>query len=336
MLIFIRSETYPNESRCPLVPEDVATLQRAGFTIMVEQSKNRIFANSEYSAVGATITTEKWHDQAPGTLILGLKDLADLSRLCNHTHIYFSHSFKNQSNSTIILEAFQDTGSTLYDLEYFCEPDGKRSLSFGFYAGLTAAALGLRQDYNKNLGLDDISDLAPWTSNTQMYDFIKVGNPKIAIIGKGRCSQGVQQVCNKLKLSYDLLDRHTRPNLHKYTLVFNCILLETTYNQIWLEPNQTAKGPIKHIKHITIVDLSCDYTKPNNPLPIYTKPTSWKTPVYNYASNISVIAIENLPSLLPRESSTEFSRLLKDLLLSYGDLRWQNNLMKFKQALKYK
>jgi saccharopine dehydrogenase (NAD+, L-lysine-forming) len=106
-------------------------------------------------------------------------------------------------------------------------------------------------------------------------------------------------------------------------IVFNCITLDKNYTEVWLTNDTVLKNPQ------LIVDISCDYAKPNNPIAVYNSATTWQNPVYNYSDKLSIIAIDNLPSLLPRDSSIEFSEKLIDLLLRYGDSCWQNNLKIF-------
>ena len=99
------------------------------------------------------------------------------------------------------------------------------------------------------------------------------------------------------------------------------------YNKIWFDTNMIYN------KDIVIVDISCDYSKINNPIKLYDKATSWKDPVFKYNEFIDIIAIENLPSLLPFESSIDFSKSCTELLLNYGNEVWKNNLEVFKKHI---
>jgi saccharopine dehydrogenase (NAD+, L-lysine-forming) len=81
------------------------------------------------------------------------------------------------------------------------------------------------------------------------------------------------------------------------------------------------------------VDISCDYSKLNNPIQLYSAATTWKKPVYKPSEHISIIAIENLPSLLPRESSIHFSKQLTRLLLENDEDIWQSNKNYFLRCL---
>jgi hypothetical protein len=91
-------------------------------------------------------------------------------------------------------------------------------------------------------------------------------------------------------------------------MIFNCILLDTNSKEVWLTEHTEFS------KRVLLVDISCDATKSNNPFPIYSETTSWTNPVSK--NLIDIIAIDNLPSLLPRESSDHFSSLLTKILLT--------------------
>jgi saccharopine dehydrogenase (NAD+, L-lysine-forming) len=316
--IYIRNEEG-NEFRVPLIPSDVKILIKKGFQVYVQSSKNRIYKDIEYSNAGAVITTQKWHnDNYKDFLIVGLKEF-DLCYLNNHTHIYFSHSFKGQANSQTILKAFKDSNSKLYDFEYFVE-NNKRVIAFGIYAGKVGCALGLKAS-KLSLG-----KLKPWSSYKEMCSSLTGNNLKIAIIGaNGRCGKGVKEVLNDLSIpfvEFGYLSDYT--GLIEYDIIFNCILLDESYNKVWFDKNTIFTKPI------IIVDISCDYSKPNNPIQLYEKGTTWDNPVFHYNEYVDIIAIDNLPSLLPRESSDNFSHTFRELLLEYPSSVWTNTLEVFK------
>ena len=110
--------------------------------------------------------------------------------------------------------------------------------------------------------------------------------------------------------------------LKNYDIIYNCILLDEKYNTVWFDKNTSFN------KSIIIVDISCDYSKVNNPILLYDNATSWIEPVYNYNKFVDIIAVDNLPSLLPKESSCAFSLIFFNLLLEYAtdpNNYWKNN-----------
>lgn len=321
MIIYLRAESYLNEYRVPLVPDDIKTLISHGHTIYVESSSRyRIIPDSDYALIGAKITQSPWWEQSSDTLIIGLKALDNLDKLNNHRHVYFSHSYRGQTHAKTILSAFAKSSSILYDLEYFCTPAGKRVLAFGLYAGQVGAILGLSQHYNRSHGKPDIQDLKPWLSRKEMLESCMPAEPSILIIGGGRCAQGVKDILDEKRISYTQIGKGDKPDISTYDIVFNCILLDPQYNHTWIKSTDIITKPL------LIVDISCDYSKSNNPIAIYNSGTTFEAPVFNYNKYISIIAIDNLPSLLPRDSSSEFSNRLTDLLLCYDDPCWKANL----------
>jgi len=310
--LFLRAETYANERRTPLVPRDVRILIKKGFTVYVQSSGLRCYADSQYRTAGAIITEKEWHyPQFKDCMILGIKELTHLDKLGGHQHVYFSHSFKGQQGSDTILRAFKGSKSLLYDLEYLVDGDGKRLISFGFHAGLVGGALGVLQHC---CGLEKIKG---WVSlNDMMTDCSKsipaTPSLKIAIVGAdGRCGRGVQSILDRLGLPYTKIGRDSQVT-YDYDIIYNSIALEETYDKVWFTRDTVFP------KRTTIVDISCDYTRPNNPIQLYDSATSWASPVHT-VGNASVIAIENLPSLLPLESSAHFSECLCSLLLNGGE-----------------
>lgn len=79
-------------------------------------------------------------------------------------------------------------------------------------------------------------------------------------------------------------------------------------------------------KLAVVVDVSCDTTNPHNPIPIYSINTTFDNPTVPVAVKgdqnqgpLSVISIDHLPSMLPREASEAFSQGLKESLLQLKD-----------------
>ena len=327
--IYVREETYSNEYRTPLTPTGVAQLVKAGFLIYIQSSDRRIFRNLEYEIVGAKITSLPWYNsQFRNFMILGIKELENVERLDAHTHLYFSHCFKGQNCASGILSAFSKSKSKLYDYEFLCDENGKRLIAFGWYAGAVGAALGLHFYTCRDRG-----SLKPWVSIEDMVGSVATisSSCKIAVLGaEGRCGRGVCSILDRLKINFDRIGKmDSTDSLLNYDLVFNCILLDPEYKKTWFTSDAITE------RHIVIVDISCDYSKPNNPIPLYTAATSWEQPVLEIG-NYSIIAIENLPSLLPRESSEHFSEKLVTLLLDFdkdSSRVWERCIEAFRKAV---
>lgn len=71
-----------------------------------------------------------------------------------------------------------------------------------------------------------------------------------------------------------------------------------------------------------ICDVSADTSNPNNPIPVYSISTTFDKPTVPVDIDgplVSVISIDHLPSLLPREASEAFSKDLLPSLLQLND-----------------
>ncbi len=337
--IYIRDEISKSEIRTPLTPIHVKKLLDLGCKIYIQSSDKRIYSNNEYKKIGAIITQKPWyHVDFLHFIILGLKELDNIDKLILHTHIYFSHSYQNQTGSDLILKYFKKSSSILYDLEYFVDSNNNRLTSFGFWAGVTGCGLSLIQYTNFINKREDINNLIPWLNIQNLFDDISKcleikKNIKIGLIGsKGNCGQGVKFILDKFKFDYVNIDRNdSKILLNKYDIILNCIKLDPNINETWFDNSTVFTKPI------LICDISCDYTKPNNPIKLYNRATTWKNPVFSYNKLVQIISIDNLPSLIPKESSDDFSQKLFEILLEYNsdpNKIWERNFLKYFEKIK--
>jgi len=64
------------EHRSALTPTTAKVLIDAGYTVNVERSSERIFDDSEFEKIGATLVPENtWRDAPTDHIIIGLKEL---------------------------------------------------------------------------------------------------------------------------------------------------------------------------------------------------------------------------------------------------------------------
>ena len=100
-------------------------------------------------------------------------------------------------------------------------------------------------------------------------------------------------------------------------------------------------------KLTVVVDVSCDYANQFNPIAIYHDKTTFDKPtnavilsnndIASKTKPLDVIAIDNLPSMLPVESSNDFASKLYPYLLELADFDnstvWMRSLDKFFEAI---
>lgn len=77
-VLHLRSETKPLEHRSALTPTTAKALIENGYVVNVERSPERIFDDTEFEAIGATLVPEgSWVDVPKEHIIVGLKELEE-------------------------------------------------------------------------------------------------------------------------------------------------------------------------------------------------------------------------------------------------------------------
>jgi saccharopine dehydrogenase (NAD+, L-lysine-forming) len=313
IILYLRKETKENEYRTPLTPHDCHILIKNNYEIQFEPSINRCYKNEEYEKVGCI--SKNVNDINDSTIIIGVKEFnTDELTLFSHKHFYFSHAFKGQKNAHYIINCFQENHGYIYDYEYIVDENGRRVIAFGYWAGFAGMYLGLLQ-YNKQLVGENIEDLVPIFDISEIYDTLHkytTTKPKITICGAyGRCGIG----CLEFLKSVDIIPYICNKNetIPEDTEIFiNAIYLSKESDIVFFD--EITIQNYKQLK--VIVDISCDIHSKNNPIKLEYQMTSFTMPIYKYTDNIDIICIDNLPSLLPKNSSDEFSKKLTELFLS--------------------
>jgi saccharopine dehydrogenase (NAD+, L-lysine-forming) len=323
--LWIRSEARETERRTPVVPADVPRLVEAGFTVTVEESAQRVFRVEEYEEAGAAIVPNgSWVTAPEDAFVLGIKELPEEPAELAHRHIYFAHAFKGQSDARETLERFRRGGGTLLDIEYLTDEQGKRVVAFGYWAGYVGAALGVLR-----LGAALEAPLEPMAKEDLDQRLEAVGSAGadqcLALVtgARGRSGRGAQKALSVAGLPITRWDRQETRDLHKQAMLGHDILVNCVVTHVPTTPFVEAED-LDHERRLRILaDVTCDVTGPTNMLPVNTAITTWEEPVRRLhegdpelpAAPLEVIAIDNLPSLLPREASEGFSADLTPHLL---------------------
>lgn len=324
--VWIRSESRGTERRAPVVPADVPALLDAGFEVTVEESPQRIFPIEEYDAAGASVVAEgTWTDAPHDAYVVGIKELPDEPASLRHHHIYFAHAFKGQEDARRTLERFRRGGGRLLDIEYLTDTDGKRVVAFGYWAGYVGAALGVL-----HLAGTLEAPLAPMAKHELDEQLEKAGADQLLALvtgARGRSGRGAQRALVTAGVPITRWDRQETRDLHKqallgHDLLVNCVVTHTPTTPF------VEEADLEHERRLRVLaDVTCDVTGPTNMLPVNTEITTWQEPVRRLhggnpeqgSAPLEVIAIDNLPSLLPREASEGFSADLTPHLLGLGE-----------------
>ncbi len=328
--IWLRAETKPLEERRALSPRNARKLIEHGFQLTVERSTQSIFDDREFEEMGCECVAENsWRDQAPpDAYILGLKELPMSAAPLEHRHIYFAHAYKRQEGWEDVLGRFQSGGGSLFDLEYLTNADGRRVAAFGVWAGFAGAAVAIQawcaQHDNRVL-----QNLGSYQNQQAMIEDLlhTLGDrrPRMIVIGAlGRCGQGARAVADELGLEVTPWDiEETKaggpfPEIVGHDIFVNCVFVNSR-----IPPFLTHRELATEQRMLSVIcDVSCDPSSDFNPLPLYSECTDFVNPclrIIDGCPGLDLIAIDHLPSLLPAESSDDFSSQLLPSLLDIQD-----------------
>ncbi|ASW55622.1 saccharopine dehydrogenase [Plantactinospora sp. KBS50] len=335
---WLRHETRQTERRAAITPEDAGRLIRDGATVTVEESPQRIFEIERYREVGCRIAPATgWFDAPEDAVVVGLKELPVLPPRLRHRHVYFGHAYKNQEGAAELLHRFRTGGGTLLDAEYLTDGSGRRLATFGYWAGYVGAALAMLRFRGRltpplhpyaRPELD--AALAPGPGERQ---------PRVLVIGaNGRCGRGARDALAVSGVDPTCWDIDETRDLDKVALLGHDILINAVFVRTPQKPFVTHVDIDADRRLSLICDVSCDVTGDCNTLPIYERVTSWPQPVVRLRGPehpLDLIAIDNLPSLLPLAASTAFSAQLTPLLarIDRDDPVWQRAATHFRDAL---
>ena len=321
--IWMRSETRDREQRAPLVPKDAARLIEAGFSVSVENSPNRAIEAAEYRAAGCEIVTEgSWRRAPQDAWILGLKELPRDTGPLRHRHVYFAHAFKGQPGADHLLGRFLRGSGRLYDLEYLADEVGRRVAAFGYWAGYVGAALGVLA---RSRQLDALrpTDLATMQADLRASSADVAGTRALVIGAAGRCGRGAVDALAEAGIEATRWDMAETRRIDRRALMAHDLMINAVGISGQAQPFlrctdiRTAERKLS-----LIVDVTCDLGSASNALPIYDRLTTWDMPVTRLQGtgpcSLDMIAIDNLPSVLPLESSADFSAQLTPHLLAVG------------------
>jgi saccharopine dehydrogenase (NAD+, L-lysine-forming) len=360
-MIWIRSESRPDERRTVLVPAHAKALVDAGYKVYVEKSQQRIFTDGEYETVGCRLKEPgSWKIAPANSLIIGLKELPTENFPLIHRHFQAGHCLDGETGSTQLLQRYKTGGGTLYALEKLLDSRKKQIVlrSDGYFAGVCGAAVALMVWQQKRSGANPpYRILQYFKTKSQLKEYLRSTiNPGhlqteencLIIAPDGNVGHGVRAILKALGIKYDTWTRketinpETFKTIIDYEIVFNGISIESLDGSepcpIFLshETLESAHG----CKLSLIADIACYAKNPRNPFPVYSQVTTFANPTLR-TGNVDIMAIDNLPTMLPEICSEEISEDFFPLLCQYlmigdrvADTPWPYAVERFKNALK--
>ena len=347
MKFILRDEARETERRTAVTPNDARILLDSDFEISVERSNKRIFKDAEYADAGCELVEAGTWLTATGSTILGLKELPEEPSTLTVPFIHFAHIYKDQTGWEAEIARFHNGGGCLYDIEYLTK-DGRRVAAFGYWAGWMGAALAAWRLLARWNGVEGPEGgVNSFESREEVENILRnlsadcIKPRRAVVIGaKGRSGTGATEALKLAGFEVTEWDMEETSNLDSaalmaHDLLVNCVLM--TGPGLKLLSTDDISSPLNFIQMIS--DVSCDPFSDFNPLPIYDAPSDWDAPFISLGQNgireeLELTAIDNLPSLLPREASEDFSSQMVKALLTYPDgEEWVNAANTFKDAI---
>ncbi|KAH8993244.1 Saccharopine dehydrogenase-domain-containing protein [Lactarius hatsudake] len=233
------------ERRAPLTPDAVAELvSHDRVRVLIQECERRVFPVDEYIRAGAEVHSTL----APAHLVVGIKEtplpslitspVPSISQgsLVPRTHMMFSHTIKGQEFNMPLLSRFLagggkyadphvtddgSLGARLVDYELLTGPDGKRTVAFGWHAGVAGTLEALAAMAKKHLehGVASPFLYTPRPHTSSSLDahraqlrhigsqIVEHGTPKslgpviFGVTGNGNVTQGILSILSELPIA---------------------------------------------------------------------------------------------------------------------------------------
>lgn len=378
------------ERRVPLIPADVADLQRDHkLNFIVQPSDIRVFTDADYTAAGVTVA----EDISEANIVVAVKEIPAEMLREKTVYLCFSHTIKGQAENMSLLQTFLDVKATLIDYERIADEQNRRLIFFSLHAGYAGAieslvalaqrlenqgrttpllalkhayeydSLAAAQTHLREIGAqieaEGMGELAePLIIGVAGYGNVAKGcdailaclpvkeitPAELEAVSKGSCEaygflvkvvfkEEDMVVPKSSDAQFVLQDYYQRPRNYKSVfaahlpyldLLINTIFWTSDYPRLitkkWVAENYGAnKSPRLKV----IGDISCDIEgsvevtvkapSPEAPCYVY-HPGSGKTTDGVVGIGPVVMSVDNLPCELPRESSTHFSTVLREMI----------------------
>jgi saccharopine dehydrogenase (NAD+, L-lysine-forming) len=337
--LWVRAEQRANEERVGLTPPGAKALLDAGIRVTIEESAVRAIPMQGYLDAGVEVAPENaWPDAPDDAIIFGLKELPDDGTALKHRHIMFGHAFKGQHSGKDLLRRFKAGGGTLYDLEYLVDDTGRRVAAFGYWAGFAGAAVTCMAWAAQQQG-GICGPVGAYPGKEAMLADLKARldatgkpRPRAIVIGAlGRVGTGASDLCEAMNVTvtkWDMAETASGgpfPEILEHEIFLNCIFARPG------TPVFVPGSALDAARNLTAIgDIACDPDSDYNPVPVYDRATNWAEPVLRVHSSpitrardtppLDVMAIDNLPSMLPVESSHDYADQLLPSLLTLASL----------------
>lgn len=188
--IAIRRETKsPWERRTPVTPALARRLiSRGDVEVLVQPSPRRIFSDQEFAHAGARLS----NDLSEAGLVLGVKEIPAELLLEGQAYMFFSHVIKGQPYNMAMLARLCELGCTLLDYEMVADPDGRRLIFFGRFAGL-AGMIDSLWALGRRLGSEGVHTPLERIDTAHAYDSLADALAEVRAAGREIAAEGLPE-----------------------------------------------------------------------------------------------------------------------------------------------
>ncbi|MFE9769589.1 saccharopine dehydrogenase [Streptomyces sp. NPDC005808] len=323
----MRHESRTTERRAPITPWDAGQLVRNGLRLTVEDSPQRVFPLADYVDAGCVpAPMGSWTSAPDDEYVIGLEELPHKPAQLRHRHIYFGHAYKGQPDAVALLYRFAAGGGTLFDLEHVTDGKGVRRAAFGYWAGYVGAGLAILRWWGRLTGpLEPLSrdEFDARLREAPDADARAGQGPTAIVVGAlGRSGRGACDALEAAGVTPVRWDATETRNLDRDALLGHDIFINAVLTTHRVPPFLTEDHLKSGHRLSVISDITCDVGSELSVLPFNDAFTDWLRPVRSLRIGdkpLDVIAIDNLPSLLPTEASEDFSAALTPHLLALSE-----------------
>ena len=192
----LREGKIPPDRRVVLSPDQCALFQKqyTDIELVVQPSSIRCFSDDQYLSLGINMQ----EDLSDCDIIMGVKEVPIEDLIAEKTYLYFSHTIKEQHYNRELLKKMLKLNIRMVDYEVLTDPNGKRLIGFGRYAGILGCYNGFLA-FGKRSGIFDLKPAYLCKDRKEMQlELKKINLPKLKIIitGAGRVGNGILELIN--------------------------------------------------------------------------------------------------------------------------------------------
>lgn len=202
----IKERKNPPDRRVVFTPEELVRLktEHPEAVVKVETSDIRVFTDQQYSDLGIEVAA----DISDCDVFFGVKEVPLDALIPNKKYFFFSHTIKFQPYNRKLLQAILEKNIELYDHETIVDPNHKRLIGFGRYAGIVGAYNGFRA-FGIKYDLFNLPKAETLTNKEDLIVRLKrqtLPNVKIVVTGFGKVGMGIKEILDGMKIKQVTVD----------------------------------------------------------------------------------------------------------------------------------